>query len=64
MENFYPAFFVIMQKGEERPRFDDLLQKLKSASNPADYEIVGIAEKTGMPNAIFGIFNNDLLLLM
>jgi len=53
-----------MQKSEERPRFDQLLQKLKSASNPANYEIVGIAKKTGMPYAIFGTFNNDLLLLM
>jgi len=51
-----------MQKGEDRPRFDQLL-KLKATSNPANYEIVGIAEKTGKPYVIFAIFNNHLLLL-
>jgi len=57
------AFFVIMQKGEDRPRFDQLLKKLKTTSNPANYEIVGIAEKTGKPYVIFAVFNNHLLLL-
>jgi len=35
-----------MQKGEDRPRFDQLLRKLKATSNPANYETVGIAKKT------------------
>ena len=58
------VFFVIMQKGEDRPRFDQLLRKLKATSNPANYEIVGIAEKTGKPCVIFAVFNNDLLSVM